>query len=557
LGAIVFFVPRVHAIESSYVSDTITDSRDGWPANHTILFQVPDGIPASGQLVINFEHQPFIIDPSFSYTDVDFAVATDSPMGSFSERSLLDVPDATNDGIAINPSGGPLVITLSSGSDIPPGAYVRIMLGTNAPAGVYQIINPSSTASYRILLNTYTSSSTSIDYGAAMVAILPAIGVSANTDKLNPAVLSNGMPSGTIPSNVLGVLVSFNTDTYATCRYATSSGLTYDQMANATNDNQLGNFHTFSIIGIVQGTTYTYYARCVDFAGNKNPADYIISFFAGDPTGTGRGGGKVGTGGSGGSGGAAGGGGGGAPYPAALQGPSLFLRGITIPNSTLAVLQDGMKISTTANVDGSGNFLITIPSVAQGTYSFTVQVVNNAGTPITSYTSAITLLTGTNNSITNIILPPAINFSTSTVGVGKSMTISGLSEPSSTIDLLVTNQNTAQLQFEATTTANQSGVWSYALGTTGFSVGTYQIKARALVPGFGASTFSTLSFLGVGEAANPKVKIGDLNGDGKVNLADFSILLYHWGSNYAPAEFDGKTSVDLQDLSIMLFNWTG
>jgi len=42
-----------------------------------------------------------------------------------------------------------------------------------------------------------------------------------------------------------------------------------------------------------------------------------------------------------------------------------------------------------------------------------------------------------------------------------------------------------------------------------------------------------------------------------VNLADFSILLYYWGTNYPAAEFDGGGKVDLQDLSIMLYYWTG
>ena len=55
----------------------------------------------------------------------------------------------------------------------------------------------------------------------------------------------------------------------------------------------------------------------------------------------------------------------------------------------------------------------------------------------------------------------------------------------------------------------------------------------------------------------PKFKIGDLNGDGKVNLVDFSIMLAHWGTNYAPADLNGDGTVDLPDLSILLFNWTG
>jgi len=547
-AAIFAFVgtPLATASQLSHVSDTIGDSRPSWPTNHGIVFEVPSGVPASGRIVITFENTSFFIDPSFSYNDIDLAVAASLSSG-FVERSLAPVPDTTDDGVAVTSVTGPITITLSSGSGIPAGSYVRILLGTNAPDGTYQITNPATTGSYRIFLNTSDGSGGALDYGAAMVVILPAIGVSANTDKMNPAVLSNGMPAGTIPSNIQGVLASFNTDTYATCRYSMSPGVAYGAMTNQTADNGLGTFHTFGVTGIVRGNTYTFYVRCRDWAGNMNPDDYVISFTAGDPTGTGLGGESSG----------GGGGGGGAPYPAAPSSPSLVISGVTIPNVGIAILQDGTKIPITATADSSGNFSVYISSLTQGTYSFTVQALDNGSMPISSYTSAITLIAGTTNSITGVVLPPTIGFATSTVALGKTITVSGLSEPSSTVDLIVTSQAALRNPFEATTTANHNGVWSYALSTAGFPMDTYQLKVRALVVGLAASNFSTVSFLGVGETPMPKLKLGDLNGDGKVSLVDFSIMLVHWGTVYPLADLNGDGTVNLPDLSIMLFNWTG
>jgi hypothetical protein len=49
----------------------------------------------------------------------------------------------------------------------------------------------------------------------------------------------------------------------------------------------------------------------------------------------------------------------------------------------------------------------------------------------------------------------------------------------------------------------------------------------------------------------------DLNNDGKVNLVDFSILLYHWGTDHAIADLNSDGRVNLTDFSILLFNWTG
>jgi len=53
-------------------------------------------------------------------------------------------------------------------------------------------------------------------------------------------------------------------------------------------------------------------------------------------------------------------------------------------------------------------------------------------------------------------------------------------------------------------------------------------------------------------------RVGNLNSDGRIDLIDFSILLFNWGIPKNPAtdlNQDGK--VDLVDFSIMLYWWTG
>jgi hypothetical protein len=48
-----------------------------------------------------------------------------------------------------------------------------------------------------------------------------------------------------------------------------------------------------------------------------------------------------------------------------------------------------------------------------------------------------------------------------------------------------------------------------------------------------------------------------MNGDGKVNLVDFSIFLLSWNTTDAPADYNCDKNVNLADFSIMLFQWTG
>ena len=49
----------------------------------------------------------------------------------------------------------------------------------------------------------------------------------------------------------------------------------------------------------------------------------------------------------------------------------------------------------------------------------------------------------------------------------------------------------------------------------------------------------------------------DLNGDGRVNITDFSILLYHWGTDNECADQNQNGVVDLIDFSVMMYYWTG
>lgn len=51
--------------------------------------------------------------------------------------------------------------------------------------------------------------------------------------------------------------------------------------------------------------------------------------------------------------------------------------------------------------------------------------------------------------------------------------------------------------------------------------------------------------------------VGDLNGDGIVDVTDLSILLFSWGDTARPpADIDKDGVVDITDLAMLLFNWT-
>lgn len=57
------------------------------------------------------------------------------------------------------------------------------------------------------------------------------------------------------------------------------------------------------------------------------------------------------------------------------------------------------------------------------------------------------------------------------------------------------------------------------------------------------------------KSGSPKKKLGDINGDGRINIRDLSILLFRWRTNYASADLNGDGKVDIRDLSVLLSRW--
>ncbi|MCK5211196.1 dockerin type I repeat-containing protein, partial [Candidatus Parcubacteria bacterium] len=79
------------------------------------------------------------------------------------------------------------------------------------------------------------------------------------------------------------------------------------------------------------------------------------------------------------------------------------------------------------------------------------------------------------------------------------------------------------------------------------------VEGNIIRSGFSKSVSFYVGKVG-GEAVCPGA---DLNGDGRVNLVDFSILLFWWGTDNECADQNQDGKVDLIDFSIMMFYWTG
>jgi len=114
------------------------------------------------------------------------------------------------------------------------------------------------------------------------------------------------------------------------------------------------------------------------------------------------------------------------------------------------------------------------------------------------------------------------------------------------------------------TTCDSGGAWAYTITDTDtYNVGDYRIYSLVQNASTSAqSLFSnSLQFsVAASSSATPTpaacdISEGDLSCDGNVNLADFSILMYYWGTNEAAADINEDELVNLVDFSVMMYYW--
>jgi len=145
------------------------------------------------------------------------------------------------------------------------------------------------------------------------------------------------------------------------------------------------------------------------------------------------------------------------------------------------------------------------------------------------------------------------------VGQGENLLVSGQTVPNSTV-IISFHSNSELLRYAS---SSRLGEWQYTLNTTPLdNEAFHNVKALFNLPladGVAKSGYSKLLNFYVGKSG---ATIGtcagaDLNRDGKVNLVDFSILLFNWGTANLCADQNKNGKVDLTDFSILLYNWTG
>ncbi len=584
-------------------SDRLSNSAPNESSNHTITFTTTVPIPANGFIRFTPDDGDFTIPAAnFDTDNVELYVATSSV---FIPRTATTTASALDDGISITSgTSGNIEITLNSSISIPANAQVRILIGShtaNATSSDVGITNPPTTGDFAYDIEAGDGVTNSFVRGR--YAIVDHVTITdIDTRETDPPIRFNGAPSGDVSGTTVSVEMSLETNEFARCRYSTASGTPYFSMGNEFTVG-FSAVHSEQI-AVASDTPYTFYVRCIDDEGNVNTDDYAISFIVlpypegtpgddgsdqgeGEGTGTGTGDADPGdgdpsgsddsAGGSasgGGSGGGGGGGGGsssggnsgsggfeGTDRPFQSGDGEVTIRGYAFPRSTIVILVDG-QIADQVTSDTSGEFDITLDAIARGPYTFGVYGIDRNGIKSSTFSTTFTVTGSRGSVLSNINVMPSIKVTPDPVQAESTLKISGYAIPNAIVTIENQSDKSSANLKTFTAISDTSGAWTYDMSTAGFKNGTYKVRAKAKqdVEGGVSTNFSGYTFYGVGEAASVP-RSSDLNRDGKVNLIDFSILLFWWntdgGTSNPSADINGDGRVSLTDFSIMIFNWTG
>ena len=436
--------------------------------------------------------------------------------------------------------------------------------------GIYAEADEFTSSSFKMLEPVLQPAGYSTSDGYSLIGTIAQIAIGTSTASsfnLNSGFLFYPFASSPVVTAAAGDgQVSLSWSAAAGVLGWTVSGYNVGQSTSLggpyTFSTSLGNVTSSARTGLTNGTTYYFVVRAEDaFENSVATSSEVFSAPVAAPapapstttTTTGGGGG---------------GGGGGILF----QSTRVVLKGRAYPAAAITVFKDGTTAST-PQADQYGNFSTEL-EVASGIYTFSLYAIDSANRRSLTTSFTVNIAGQQTTTISDIVIAPTIGADKAQVKFGNEIKFFGSSYPASVVNVII-NSDT---QLADKVSSDKFGLWLYTLDSNVLEMGDHTTKSQTVTPdsiispfseslGFSVGNTDVLSGKLIGGApsrlgAAPAVrnKNGDINGDGKMNIVDFSIMLFFWNQrnpSNPSADINGDGAVNIFDFSIMLFWWTG
>lgn len=207
---------------------------------------------------------------------------------------------------------------------------------------------------------------------------------------------------------------------------------------------------------------------------------------------------------------------------------------LTIPVETHVVSEDG-------------KFYLNLGALVNDEYFLALRAEDKDGRKTSVIAFDVDLRTTNLLEVKDIFFQPTFEFNKEVVSRGQSLEIFGYAAPNADIEIEL---GSFVLK---TAKADADGFWFLALGTDNLSSGQYSIKIKQADASGKTSRSTAARTFRVSLLKNPEI---DFNNDDTINIIDWSVFLYRWGSEdnnlkkTIDLNIDGQISV--QDFSIFL-----
>ncbi len=408
-------------------------------------------------------------------------------------------------------------------------------------------LSPSTTYFFAIKTSDEVPNTSSISN-------VPSLATTATPDTTAPSAVSDLVLSG--PSNNAMTVSwtspgddnSTGTATSYDLRYSTSA-ITSGNFSSATTvtgeptPSVAGSSESMTVSGLSASTTYFFAIKTSDAAPNQSDISNVASVATLDS--------------------------GSSSSPSPESSPSserpsgttpqrrVIFSGQAYPGSTIDVLQkttlDALYFipvpAESKTISDDGSFTISYIGLIGTDYFFALSVKDKDGRSAGILAFSISPPQEENLfEVKDIVVPPTIGLEKSVIGKNDILKMTGYASPNNSVELEIDGSKYKEVA------VSQSGLWNIDVDTTYLASGDHRVRVRQVAQdGKKTSNFSPMRTFKLSQFPTPKA---DLNSDGIVNISDWSIFLFRWGSDKEELKsqndlnHDGK--IDIFDFSIFL-----